>query len=276
MNNMPQHAAVSLLLLTRRLLFLTSLLCIVQAGYNTEPVRELLSVDQYHVKDDHTHQVSYADGNAVPPPEELRVEIEAHEQRLFDVDILYTDDENLNIPPVFDDSVLHSDSRQAALHIDDVSVELLNSMEFSGVPSHRIRLSLGMVVVVTRNLDPIRGVMNGARTIVQSVSKSGRVVAILHPKVPNGCTQRYDPATPFLLHRIKFKCCVGYGNFMTRLQFPLRLSYAVSIHKSQSLTLDRVVIDLRSGVFEHGQLYVALSRVRNGSDVCFLLRPDQE
>lgn len=43
-------------------------------------------------------------------------------------------------------------------------------------------------------------------------------------------------------------------------QFPFRLAWAVTIHKSQGKTFDRVIIDIGSGTFASGQLYVALSR----------------
>jgi len=44
------------------------------------------------------------------------------------------------------------------------------------------------------------------------------------------------------------------------IQYPLRLSWAVTIHKSQGKTFDKVIIDLGRGTFAHGQIYVALSR----------------
>ena len=67
------------------------------------------------------------------------------------------------------------------------------------------------------------------------------------------------------------KCCIKTVTGKVE-QFPLRLAWAITIHKSQSLTFDHVAIDFGRGAFSNGQAYVALSRART-FDGLELVRP---
>lgn len=78
----------------------------------------------------------------------------------------------------------------------------------------------------------------------------------------------HAPEHTFIVPRILFDWKWSrVGMTVQRRQFPLRLAYAVTFNKSQGKTLDRAVVDLRGAPFAHGQLYVALSRVRSRQSI---------
>ena len=231
-------------------------------------MRRLLSVDTFD-----SHDGDVAEMPPIPVEHTDEDDVRVNQQHLIDVELQYADTQgdDANNLPFSDPGFVHRAG--VALDVEDVTTELLHGLNFSGVPPHILNLSTGMVVIVTRNLDSHRGVMNGTRMVITDISQRGRLIVLRHPTH----SDRHDVNEPFLCHRIDFVCKIGsFGATMRRKQFPLRCGYAATIHKAQSLTLERVVVDLRSGVFDHGQLYVALSRVRSPHDLCILLRPDQE
>ena len=70
---------------------------------------------------------------------------------------------------------------------------------------------------------------------------------------------------PHVWEMFRYEIDVTTGKIFTEpvgafTQYPVRLAWAVTIHKSQGKTFDRVVIDIGRGTFAHGQMYVALSR----------------
>jgi ATP-dependent DNA helicase PIF1 len=66
-----------------------------------------------------------------------------------------------------------------------------------------------------------------------------------------------------LLCRITFSTDHSDSISMTRHQFPIRLAYSMTINKCQGQTINKVGIYFESALFAHGQLYTAMSRVRN-------------
>ena len=72
----------------------------------------------------------------------------------------------------------------------------------------------------------------------------------------------YSDAVPIPKYEVVFPAKGKKGSEITRLQFPLTLSWATTIHKVQGLTLHKIVVDMKGGRFSPGQAYVAFSRVR--------------
>uniref|UniRef100_A0A1X7T6D8 ATP-dependent DNA helicase n=1 Tax=Amphimedon queenslandica TaxID=400682 RepID=A0A1X7T6D8_AMPQE len=64
------------------------------------------------------------------------------------------------------------------------------------------------------------------------------------------------------MERVTSRFMLSKNLYIHRIQFPLILSYAITIHKCQGLSLDTAIIDLLTDVFGEGMAYVALSRVR--------------
>jgi ATP-dependent DNA helicase PIF1 len=119
-------------------------------------------------------------------------------------------------------------------------------------PPRSLTLKAGAQVVLTRNLDPAKGLVNGARGVVTGFR--GRVSPVPLVRWGNGSTTEVP--------RARHALTLGGRTLALRLQVPLALGWALSVHRAQGMTLDRVCVRL-DGAFEAGMAYVALSRVRS-------------
>ncbi|XP_044225290.1 ATP-dependent DNA helicase PIF1 isoform X1 [Thunnus albacares] len=133
----------------------------------------------------------------------------------------------------------------------DSDPALVKTIDAHSPVGRLLQLKVGAQVMLTKNLDVARGLVNGARGVVVAF-ESGKH-GLPHVRFLCGVTEVLKP------ERWVFKS--GGGIHLSRQQLPLKLAWAISIHKSQGMTLDCVEISL-ARVFESGQAYVALSRAR--------------
>ncbi len=118
--------------------------------------------------------------------------------------------------------------------------------------------------VMLLNNDPQGRWINGTIGKVMGVTEEDDS-AIVHVELSDG--KRVE-MLPFTWEMFRFSYNDDSKTIETETvgsftQFPLKLAWAVTIHKSQGQTFSRVVLDVGRGTFVHGQLYVALSRCRS-------------
>ncbi|MCD6413311.1 MAG: AAA family ATPase [Elusimicrobia bacterium] len=104
--------------------------------------------------------------------------------------------------------------------------------------------------------------INGTIGKVRRIKKASDKFADIYVELPDGKTELVSP----------FKWEIFHYNYDSQrqsletetvgefIQYPLKLAWAITIHKSQGKTFDRAIIDISGGVFAYGQVYVALSR----------------
>ena len=174
-------------------------------------------------------------------------------------------------------------AEERTFHADDVN---LPSESASGCRLPAIlRLKVGAQVMLVRNI-PSDNLCNGSRGVV-----TGFAALTGHPLVhfagkPHAMTvdrwqwlsssaasavsaaSAASAAMAMVTASASSSSSADYGHGgASRTQYPLILAWALTIHKSQALTIDRAVIDLAE-VFGCGMTYVAMSRVRSLANVC--------
>ena len=118
------------------------------------------------------------------------------------------------------------------------TVEVINKLNPQGMPLHKINLKLGAIIMLLRNLNPAEGHCNGTRYVVTNMAKH-----VIEAVIPDG------------LHKGKILYIPRIPN-MTRIQFPIKLAFAITSNKSQGQSLASIGIYLNAGSLETVIIYL--------------------
>ena len=174
------------------------------------------------------------------------------------------DEMRITLTAYRNDAQVINQQRLADLPGDSIKFEASyegNVSKLKDVVDDTLELKKDAQVMFLRN-DPCGRWANGTIAKVVALDETGIAVQIdekagqplaVEPQTWEAYDYLYDEN-----EKICRKQVVG-----TVTQYPLRLAWAITIHKSQSLTFDKVDVDFGRGAFTYGQTYVALSRARS-------------
>ena len=142
--------------------------------------------------------------------------------------------------------------------------EFLNMLDPVGLPPHRLTLKVGSPIILLRNLNTRKGLVNGTRLIVTHLLERiviGKIITGSHA----GQTA-FIPRIP-LDTEADIQTTISFR----RRQLPIKPAFAITINKGQGQTFKHIGIYLPTPCFSHGQLYVAMSRVGSPNGLTFCI-----
>lgn len=151
------------------------------------------------------------------------------------------------------DEVISDDQSKEKLNFP---FEYINSITPSGMPSDKLMLKYGAIVMLTKDINMSSGLVNDVRMLVLGThEKCLKLVTITGVAKVNNI---------IFLQITKIISTYPHKTFhMIRIKIPIRIAFAVTINKAQEETFHNIGIYLPSPVFTHGQLYRESSNKRN-------------
>lgn len=146
--------------------------------------------------------------------------------------------------------------------------EYLDKLESASIPPHILHLAPGLNVMLIRNLRVSGGLCNGTRLKIKRLYDN-----VVICEVMTGAQKGQEVG----IFRINFTSDdFSLPGKLRRRQFPIKLCYAITVNKSQGQTLSRAGLYLRTPLWVHGQMYVALSRAKSSKAVKILVEEGPE
>ncbi len=197
-----------------------------------------------------------------------------------DIAIIKELNKRASVPIPDKDVITLAATNKSVNHINNLRLSKIDAQQFvytadvkgeagqaDNISEKVLNLKVGAQVMFTKN-DKYKRWVNGTLATVAELGRQHIKVDVngakyIVPRVSwDKISYSYNQATRTLDKEI----------ISSITQFPLKLAWAVTVHKSQGQTFSRCVVDLKDGVFAHGQAYVALSRCTSLEGL-FLISP---
>ena len=195
---------------------------------------------------------------AVQPSDIVKLNTRVVEEDLIGIDESF----RITLTTRKDDAALINENRLAEIGVKSFSYTATyfgDCSKIKDAAEDNLVLKVGAQVMFIRNIRK-NGCVNGTIGVVSELSED-----IIKVKLENGtvCEVETEVWEAFEYQYNESAKVVEKKVIGKMTQYPLRLAWAITIHKSQSLTFDKVAINFGKGAFTYGQTYVALSRARS-------------
>ena len=169
-------------------------------------------------------------------------------------------------------TVFNPSANTAGLTVTSPEVQMaVQKLDGNAAYSTELVLALGAQVMLLFNMNHEAGLVNGSRGVVVDFKKiDPNEVSDDKSKGAKVYIKRDETLMPVVEFKSGERRIIDYNTWevqdspgILRKQIPLKLAYAITIHKAQGATLDCALIDVGGRTFEYGQAYVALSRCKD-------------